>query len=112
MLHQINDNICFCVFIELQILIYEALADQLECILPSADNSVAYTEAQLREIQNLRTLVNSLQYDLKSISDLYCQATDPYKLFDLSLRIIHIASSKETELIDRLWMSFIYRCVS
>lgn len=90
---------------------YEALAGQLECILPTDRSRSTYTEAQLREVNNLSALVHSLKYELKTISELYCLATDPYKLFDLSLRIIHVARNTDTHLINKLWVSMLYRLV-
>lgn len=95
--------------VELQVLVYEALAGQLECILPTSSSS--YTEAQMKEVDNMAALVHSLRFELKTISELFCLATDPYKLFDLSLRIIHVARNSDTQLINKLWKSLLYRLV-
>lgn len=98
------------VAVELQAMVYEELSGQLHSIDHSmASSSAPLTENQLREIENLRKIVWSLNYELKAISELYHMATDPYKLWELSLKIMKVANHREAPLINKLWRSIIYK---
>ena len=94
----------------MQSLVYDELSGQLQSIDQSMSSSAgAMSDAQLREVENLRKVVWSLNFELKAISELYHMATDPYKLWELSLRIMKVASHRETPLINKLWRSIIYK---
>jgi hypothetical protein len=67
--------------------------------------------AQRRSVDALASLVRSLRYRLKSIGDLYLEATEPYKLWENSLQLLFAAKSDDYSLIVRLWKSVIYRLV-
>ena len=93
---------------EFQRAAYNALNAELEAINSANAN---YDAQQRRGIDALANLVKSLRYRLKSISELYLEVTEPYKLWDLSLQLLFAAKSEDYSLVVRLWRSLIYRIV-
>lgn len=93
---------------EFQRSIYSALSADLEAIYSFGQ---VYEGAQKREIDALANLVQSLKFRLKSMSELFLQATEPYKLWDISLQLLFAAKSDDSALIARLWKSVIYRII-
>ena len=92
---------------------YEALAAQLQSILPSpgpAEGAAGYSETQARELQHLQGVVRELFLGVKSLSELY-RTCDTYKLWELCLRLLHVSRNDNVNLIQTLYRSIIYRCV-
>jgi hypothetical protein len=95
---------------EFQRSIHTALAGELETVLASTAVTSLSME-QRHEVDALTSLVLALKTQLKTISELYLQATEPYKLWDQSLHLLHAAKSDDFALLVRLWRSVIYRIV-
>ena len=93
---------------EFQRAAYIALNSELEAINVANSN---YDAQHRRGIDALASLVKSLRYSVKSISELYLEVAEPYKLWDLSLQLLFATKSEDYSLIVRLWRSVIYRIV-
>lgn len=75
----------------------------------SAGDRAKYTESQRRSLDAMQAAVQRVRFKLLSISELFHEVCLPYKLWDLCLLILHVSKHSDTDLIARLWRSFIYR---
>ena len=48
---------------------------------------------------------------LLPITELFHEICLPYKLWDLCLLILHVSKHEDSELVNKLWRSLIYRFV-
>jgi hypothetical protein len=69
------------------------------------------TPAEIQRRSDVNTLISQLSTSLVSVSELYNKATEPHKLWELSLMILHTCKHDDAELINKLWLSIIYRIV-
>lgn len=74
-------------------------------------SGISLNDIQKKEVDELVNLVTSLRTRLKTISELYLQAAEPYKLYDIALQLLFAARADDQALVGRLWRSFIYRLV-
>jgi hypothetical protein len=76
----------------------------------ASQSSQASLESKTSEnISIMEQNVHKLRFKLLTISELYHEICVPYKLWDISLLLLHASKSGEAELIAKLWRSFIYR---
>lgn len=68
-----------------------------------------YSEGQRRSLDMLERAVQKVQNQLVPITDLFHEICMPYKLWDVSLLVLHASKHDDEELVARLWRSFIYR---
>ena len=87
-------------FVVLQQELNELIARETEIL------SAPESERQFRLLQEN---VNHLQNRLFTVSDLYNQISEPYKLWEFSLIIIYLCKHDDLALVNRLWKSIIYR---
>jgi hypothetical protein len=93
----------------IQQLVRNALVAKFES---SRDAQVSgLTPIEIQRGAEVSDLISQLSTSLVSVSELYNKATEPYKLWELSLMILHTCKHDDAELINKLWLSIIYRIV-
>ena len=78
--------------------------------LQNSGTGDAGTDRRTKEnLEIMESNVYRLKYKLLTISELYHDICVPYKLWDISLLLLHASKSGDLDLVAKLWRSLIYR---
>lgn len=78
----------------------------------NASSRAKYSEAQRRQLDAMQQHVRKLHFKLLDVNALFHDVCLRYRLWDICIMLIHVCGIQDTELLTRLWRSFIYRYVS
>lgn len=67
-----------------------------------------YDEKTIRELETMEENINKLKFQLVNITSLY-EVSQRYRLWDYNLLILQLSKQNDSEMIAKLWKSYIYR---